>query len=395
MMELKRLLLLAIANIVTVQSQSLSDALASQNATLSSLNKLLASEPGVVSALSSASNITVLAPSNDALTKFLNDTSVASAIDLDPGLVPALLNYHVLRGTYYASNFTDANKSLFVPTLLTNQTYSNVTSGQRVEARASNGKVTFYSGLLENSTVVTANVNFTGGTIHIIDTVLTVPPDDLKTLLAANLTALYGAISRANLNSTLSATKDVTIFAPNNAAFNAIGSVLAGIDNATLASLLGYHVVPGTVFYSDMITNTTARTLSGSDVRFTVEDGNVFVNSAKVVQPNVLVANGVVHVIDNVLNPQNTTATPDPTASTQSPAFSGASSTGGTPFTSGVPTPSSTAPVATATGAGSGGGSGGSQSTSTSSGLGVPMKTGAAGVAALFGGAAAVLLVNL
>jgi len=60
----------------------------------------------------------------------------------------------------------------------------------------------------------------------------------------------------------------------------------------------------------------------------------VFVNSAKVIVPDVLVANGVVHVIDSVLNPNNTSAEPNPT--TTSAAFSGASSATDVPFTSGV-----------------------------------------------------------
>jgi uncharacterized surface protein with fasciclin (FAS1) repeats len=56
--------------------------------------------------------------------------------------------------------------------------------------------------------------------------------------------------------------------------------------------------VTGTVGYSPLLTNTTLKTVGGGNVTITVENGTVFVNSAKVVTPNVLVANGVVHVID-------------------------------------------------------------------------------------------------
>lgn len=91
-----------------------------------------------------------------------------------------------------------------------------------------------------------------------------------------------------------------------------------------------------------------------------------------------LVSNGVVHVIDNVLNPANSTARPDVTASAQQPAFTGASSATETPFTSGI-TATASAPT------------GGAGATATSSGpaeAGVPMQTAAVGAAALFGGAA-------
>jgi hypothetical protein len=43
--------------------------------------------------------------------------------------------------------------------------------------------------------------------------------------------------------------------------------------------------------------------VGGENVTITVENGTVFVNSAKVITPNVLVANGVVHVIDGYVSP--------------------------------------------------------------------------------------------
>ncbi len=202
------------------------------------------------------------------------------------------------------------------------------------------------------------------------------------TAIAGNLTSLVGAVTRAELVEAVDTTPDVTIFAPSNAAFQSIGSALGNISNEDLTSVLTYHVVGGTVGYSSMLANTTLTTLNGADVTISVIDGEVFVNSAKVITPDVLVANGVVHVIDNVLNPANATATPDATMSTQMPAFSGASSATDVPFTSGVPTP--TAPAAT------GGAAGEGEASSTTSGGAMPMRTGAVGAAALFGGAALV-----
>jgi uncharacterized surface protein with fasciclin (FAS1) repeats len=95
-----------------------------------------------------------LAPNNNAIAKLLNNTIAAQALAADPSLIAAVLQYHVLNGVYYASNFTE--KAQFIPTLLTNQTYTNVTGGQVVEAVAMNGGVTFYTGLRENSTVTQA-----------------------------------------------------------------------------------------------------------------------------------------------------------------------------------------------------------------------------------------------
>jgi uncharacterized surface protein with fasciclin (FAS1) repeats len=142
------------------------------------------------------------------------------------------------------------------------------------------------------------NVNFTGGVIHIIDRVLTIPESDAATAAAANLTSLVGALTQANLVNTVDALRDVTIFAPSNAAFSSIGSAVVNLTSAELAGILTYHVVNGTVGYSPGLTNTTLTTVNGGTVRITVQNGTVYVNSARVVTPDVLVANGVVHVID-------------------------------------------------------------------------------------------------
>ncbi|KAI1870581.1 uncharacterized protein JN550_005124 [Neoarthrinium moseri] len=381
-MHLYHSLFLALAGIVSSQStQSLTDALNGQNSSLSTLNSLLQST-GLGPALNNLKNVTLLAPNNDALSALLNNTDAAATLS-DTGALTALLNYHVINGTFYADSF--GNSSVFAATHLTNESYANVTGGQRVEARASDGSVVFFSAYKENATVVTPNVNFTGGTIHIIDSVLTIPMNVTDTLSKSNLTAAAGAIRTANLEKVLGDLRDVTIFAPNNDAFNAIGNLAANMSTDDLAKILGYHVINGTVAYSTDLRNQTVTSSSGQELRITVEDGAVFVNAARVTIPDLLVSNGVVHVINQVLNPANSTETPDATATSAPPAFSGASSgTAGVPFTSGISTPTTTVPAAT---------SGGGAATSSTSNPGMPMKTGAVGAAALFGGAA--LFANL
>merc|ERR1712137_1330179 len=88
-----------------------------------------------------------------------------------------------------------------------------------------------------------------------------------------------------------------------------IGSALANATTEEIASFLTYHVVNGTVGYSSGIKNgTVLTTLNGQNLTITIgEEGRIFVNNARVTIPDILVANGVVHVIDEVLNPGNAT----------------------------------------------------------------------------------------
>jgi len=143
-MQLKSFLTLATAQLAV--AQSLTEVLSSHNGTLGTLNQLLSSQPEIVKALGSVKNITILAPSDAAFQKLLGDPAVAAAIQSNPDLVPALLTYHVLNGTYYASALTSLTKPAFVPTLLTAPKYSTVTGGQRVEVRSQDGGVVVYSG---------------------------------------------------------------------------------------------------------------------------------------------------------------------------------------------------------------------------------------------------------
>ncbi|KAF2101005.1 Fasciclin-domain-containing protein [Rhizodiscina lignyota] len=356
--------------------------LASNNQT-SALSGLLAAYPDLVRGLESARNVTLLAPSNNAIETLLN-SSMGKLLSSDPGLTQAVLTYHVLKGTYEASAIT--NMSTFIPTMLTNTTYTNVTGGQVVEAITISGNVTFFSGLNMNASVVQPDVNFTGGVIHVIDNVLTLPVNDSATAAAANLTSLVGALGASKLVDTVDSLRDVTIFAPNNTAFQDIGSALANLSTNDLATILEYHVVKGPVGYSSKLKNgMKLDTVGGKSLTIHIENGTVFVNSAKVVTPDVLVSNGVVHVIDNVLNPNNTSAAPSSSATAGSPGFSGASSVSSAPFTSGVASPTTTVAGGASSAAAS--------ASSKSSALGAPMKTGAVGAAALFGAGA--VMVNL
>jgi len=144
-----------------------------------------------------------------------------------------------------------------------------------------------------------------GGVVHVIDSVLSIPTDVATTATAAGLTTLARSLVQAELLATVNTLKDVTIFAPTNAAFRALtrngGRLPRG---AALADVLTYHVVNGTVAYSTLLENgQEVPTVNGGSLKITLVDGKVKVNNATVVQADVLVKNGVVHVIDSVLTP--------------------------------------------------------------------------------------------
>jgi len=107
---------------------------------------------------------------------------------------------------------------------------------------------------------------------------------------------------------TLQGTGPFTIFAPSDEAFAKLpaGTVEALLaDKEKLTAILTYHVVPGKVMASDIVSAGGAKpaTVNGASVNVTIRDGQVYVDGARVVTADVPASNGVIHIIDSVIMP--------------------------------------------------------------------------------------------
>jgi uncharacterized surface protein with fasciclin (FAS1) repeats len=158
----------------------------------------------------------------------------------------------------------------------------------------------------------TQDLEFDNGVIHIIDKLLLIPLSDSETLRTGGWTALAGAATQVGLVAPLEDLSDITIFCPNNDAFQRIASAAGNITNEQLTEILSYHVVQGTVGYSTALSNNTKLpTLNGEELDIVIDaEGGVFVNSARVINADILIENGVLHVIDEVLDPSKPDAQP-------------------------------------------------------------------------------------
>ena len=161
-MQFKLLSLAAMAAAVSAQQQTMNlTQLLTGTPDLSNLTSLVSLYPSLLAQLGSAQNITILAPSNEAFSKFLNTSKISTN---DTGAIQAILQYHVLNGIIYADQIT--NTPAFAHSTLTNASYANVTGGQVVEAVKTGSNVTIYSGLLANSTVTSPVSPIFGSVYH-------------------------------------------------------------------------------------------------------------------------------------------------------------------------------------------------------------------------------------
>ena len=156
-MQIKNLLPLALATAASAQQMMNLTAALSSTPELSNLTQTLGLFSALVAGLSKTPNITLLAPSNKAFAALASGPMAAGL--QDTSLITAVLQYHVLSGTYYAANVTKTPS--FIPTLLTNTSYTNTTRGQVVEAVLMGDKVMFHSGLLSAANVSKPVCHFT------------------------------------------------------------------------------------------------------------------------------------------------------------------------------------------------------------------------------------------
>lgn len=138
------------------------------------------------------------------------------------------------------------------------------------------------------------------------------PKDVVDTAVAAgSFKTLAAALQAAGLVETLKGKGPFTVFAPTDAAFaklpaGTVENLLKPENKAQLTAILTYHVVPGNVMASQVVTMNGAdvKTVNGQTVKVGVMGGKVTINGANVVTTDVKATNGVIHVIDSVILPK-------------------------------------------------------------------------------------------
>ena len=101
----------------------------------------------------------------------------------------------------------------------------------------------------------------------------------------------------------------LTAFAPTNDAFAALGETLTLLtENAEyithLRNTLLYHVIYRRLFSRNIRDGGSRRTIQGERIHTSIDDnGDIFINQAKVIEADIHAYNGLAHVIDSVLIP--------------------------------------------------------------------------------------------
>ncbi|MGE5293390.1 MAG: fasciclin domain-containing protein [Solirubrobacterales bacterium] len=244
---------------------------------------------GLADLLSGPGPFTVFAPTNEAFAQLPAGT-LQSLLN-NPTQLRSLLLYHVVPGVLSGPQV---------------QAQGVLTTAEGQNLGVSGG--TSGTPLAVGGAKVLGTVRAGNGVIHVIDTVLTIPTQNIVGVAAGNpnFSTLVTAVQKAGLVSILQGPGPFTIFAPTNAAFAQLpaGTLQSLLNNpSALRSVLLYHAVPGALSTSALATRGTLATADGPTVQSQNLNGHFVVDQSNIIIPNVIATNGVIHAIDRVLIP--------------------------------------------------------------------------------------------
>jgi uncharacterized surface protein with fasciclin (FAS1) repeats len=128
--------------------------------------------------------------------------------------------------------------------------------------------------------------------------VFTLPAPLSTTLQTTGLSTFASLASSANLTETFDNIPYSTFFIPSNEAF---ANANDASPSAATASLLTGHVIPNFAGYlPNLVNGSILTTQAGSTVTVTIQGDNYYINDAMIVSSNMILENGVAHVIDAV-----------------------------------------------------------------------------------------------
>ena len=263
---------------------------------------------GLADALSDESaSLTVFAPTEEAFAALPEGT--LDALLADPEALAGILTYHVLGSEVGVSAALD-----LAPTTVETLNGVDVALTKRDDDY-------LYVNL---SKVVDYDIEASNGVIHVVDSVLLPPDLTPSTMTVAEIASsnddfetLVAAATAANLVATLNdPDASLTVFAPTDAAFEALGDaalnyLLNNLD--VLESTLLYHVVAGAELSSiDAIAaaGSAVGMANGDEATISLGDSGLMIESANIVVTDIVASNGIIHVIDSVLEAPSATGAP-------------------------------------------------------------------------------------
>ena len=229
---------------------------------------------------------TVFAPTDAAFGKLPLD--VLRAVQEDPDTLNTVLLHHVVAGTITPDQLAEGELTTAAGTTL-------------VVTKVGD---TFYV----DGNAIGAGVAATNGEVYVMNDVLVPALGNIVDVATAlpGFGTLTDLVTQADLVATLQGDGPFTVFAPIDAAFEALpkatlDAVLA--DPELLATVLTYHVVAGKLT-TDQLVDGPLMTVARVELTITHDGDTVLIDGNPIAVQNVQATNGVIHAMGAVLVPE-------------------------------------------------------------------------------------------
>jgi len=284
---------------------------------LSSFASLIAdSAPQLLEQLRTAVNVTVFAPQN-----------LTSASMLGISEVEALLEYHILDTEILSSQLKMGQN--VATTALKDEEFVRLDGAPQnlfvmVSNNSGNVSVQLQSNYPSNNVdVIVPNVESSNSVvIHIVSSPAQVPVDTVRTLRAGgfgfladsfgNNTELAKMVNGYRPNEYNNDTSKFTIFAAKDSAYTSLSSTA----NTTALSVMQDQLLLGRSLSSEIADllaqlngSMVVQMISGRNVTVELKGEDIYVDGWKVIETDVLTANGVIHVLDGAVGTSPAKAT--------------------------------------------------------------------------------------
>ncbi|KAH7182376.1 FAS1 domain-containing protein [Fusarium flagelliforme] len=294
------------------------------------------------------SNITVLVPTNEAIESYLKESKINDVTELNQTELQIFFSYHILSASLTASDF-EGDRGLSIPTLLQDALFNNRSAGPQIQSqfgKEASGQVIFAlkqdgkdkrqqkddmggpnvmirAGLAQDIKMTAVDGSWGAKDVNsfqVVDKVLSPPrscSNTVHTIKDPRLDALDAALIKAQLWKALDHSKNVTCLAPSTEAFkNAgnpdiklskqdLGGAILYVNNPTATHMLTWlnraHTLDEVTYSNYLRDGQVIGTLNNTKVRVSIQGEDIFFNNAKVIEANVLTNNGLIHILDSVI----------------------------------------------------------------------------------------------
>tara|TARA_B100000780_G_C21115905_1_gene451449 strand:- start:619 stop:2757 length:2139 start_codon:yes stop_codon:yes gene_type:complete len=252
---------------------------------------------------------TIFAPDDNAVSEILEYMNLGQFDGLGIPDFPEILKFHIAEGLWLEEDFFDG---LVIPS---------------AQGQPLNISETSQGFAVENAQITTTNFTAYNGVIHVIDQCLApegVPESTVMQLIedSENHTIFENAIFAANLSEDLSAQPILndnesqpgpyTVFAPTDLAFDILVEEMGTtidelLTSQFISSIVRSHIVENIVPSSDIFDGLNLLNINGDVLQIEISDDAILVygtqNVVEITTTDLFAYNGVVHVIDAVIQP--------------------------------------------------------------------------------------------